>query len=313
MKKTIIIILFLITLTGCASDKNQTQETPKKPNTEQSEQILNKEIVNKIINTQNSNYNFIYDISIWNNSFYYEGTYYDNIINGNYIRKVDGKTTTYAYQIEDDKCYNLKNKQEMYNVFHDVNVGFIDLKHLSNTIDNNKTRCSKNGLNYECSVEKDNEKIIYQFVTNEDYLNHIKITQNSNDVENIYTITYSNINNTSKIAKVNDYIRFDIKYDKTNDEQIVDAVTEKFIFYKLENVIFKIDNNPFEINSTTINKIIEKKQYQKNFSDSITKYVFENNIIIYQKEIEENSYIFYISTEEYNNEILHKLVKNNLN
>lgn len=251
-----------------------------------------------------SNYEYNYDIEIRDYKYKYEGTKYDNHYKGIY-KSLD---TEIEYQIENDRCYDINTKDEIFNVHNNVNIGYIYLNNLSEFIINEKSKCTKNKSEYECNALDNNTTIKLNFYIEEKNIEKIKITDEDNFN---YTMQYRNINNVQTIERLDDYyFNFGLFFEETNEiisEKIDDFGT--FIFYNISKVKFVPYNKRVELNADNLEKFLKNATYKIEKYNSI-KYIFKNNLIIYVSEDSKNMKHVYVTLEKYNNDILKKYLIN---
>ncbi len=144
------------------------------------------DVITLLTNLNNSNYDFIYDITINDEKYYYEGTKFNEVITGYYsYNKV---ITKYSY--ENNKYYDLLTSNEIESVYSNINSSYLDIELIINNINNLK------------GIKKDNEityNLINGLIIIINYDNEIinTITLKNNFVS--YVLKYKNINKVGGI------------------------------------------------------------------------------------------------------------------
>ncbi len=314
MKKTLILIILLgFFITGC-SDTTNVHKTDEQENEPSSSDILikreqnrNNEVISKLqklLNrTNNINYAFEYNINYLNETYNYSGEKYYSVIKGIY-------NNTYGYQIENHKFYNSQTLEETESIYYNINYDLINLNEYVSEINNDYTCTMNNNISICESILKN---ISITFYYNDDYITEILyIDDNSN-----YDLKYSNFNNVEPIPLVEDE-EININYDTTSNIEKIE-ITEDVDFpytvynYYIDNATVTIDDEEIPIigNTTIFNNSMYYKDYTNNIIDKETytkveEYVFNNKFII----IVVNNDIYYLSTTDYEEDILGKYIEN---
>ena len=313
MKKTLtLIFLFIFFITGCSDTSNVKKEDEQEKDSTSDilfkrEQKRNDEVISKLqtlLNrTYNTNYAFEYNINYIDENYNYNGEKYYNVIKGIY-------NNTYGYQIENHKFYNSSTLEETESIYYNLNYDLINLNEYISRIHNDYTCTMNNNISICEAIFKD---ISITFYFNDDYITEILYI----DDNAIYNLKYSNFNNINSIPLIENE-ELNITYDTTSNIEKIE-VTEDVDFpytvynYYVANATVNINdeesevvgnmeifNNPMYYRDYT-NNIIDKDTYKK-----IEEFVFDNKFII----IVINNNIYYLSTTDYENEILSQYIEN---
>lgn len=311
MRKTLtLIFLFVFFITGCSDTSNVHKIDEQKNDSIYSdilikrEQKRNQEVIKKLQtllnNTNNVNYSFEYKINYLNNTYNYHGEKYFNVIKGIY-------NNTYEYQIENHKFYNPNTLEEIESIYYNLSYDLINLNEYISKIYNDYTCTLSNNIAICESIFK-NISIIFYF--DEDYITKIIYTDN----DSIYDLKYYNFNNIDPISLIN-YKNINIDYDTTSLIEKID-VTENVDYpyivynYYINNATININGKSMKIigNSEIFNNPLYYRNYNNiiNTDDKVEEYIFNNNFII----IVVNNNIYYLSTLDYEDEILSKYIEN---
>lgn len=281
MKKTFVLIILMLFLCSCKDskieiDSNQTDENI----------IYNEKIFNMLEYLSYSNYDFEYDIIIYDSHFIYDGSKYDNVIKGTFTNN-NQKTNFFKSK---NKFYDEKNNKEINNVFTYVNMFNIDLNYLKEKVNDKNFECTLNYNQYNCQ----SGKVIFNFANNKIYSILIK------DDNSTYNLSFKNINEVSKIVdKYDSFERFNIDYKISEDEKIINNIK----FYKITDVKFTINGNEFNFEDN-INEILKLAIYKVQIPNNIIKYVYEKDLIVL-----ETKDTVYCLNDRYLNEILEKILR----
>ena len=312
MKKTLILIfLFVFFITGCSDtsnvhkldeqEKDSTSDILLKREEERNMKVISKlqTLLNK---TYNANYAFEYNISYLNKNHKYSGEKYYNIIKGIY--------NDYEYQIENHKFYNPNTLEETESIYYNLNSDLINLKEYVSKIYNDYT-CTMN--NYISICEAIFKNISITFYYNDDYITEILFIGDNAT----YNLKYSDFNNIDPIPLVEDE-EVIITYNTTNNIEKIE-VTEDVDYpytvynYYVANATVNINDEESEVvgNMEIFNNPMYYRDYTNNIIDKVTykkveEYIYNDNFII----IVINNDIYYLSTIEYEDEILSQYIEN---
>ena len=313
MKKTLtLIFLFIFFITGCSDTSNvkKEDEQEKDPTSDiliKREEKRNDEVVSKLQtlfnNTSSVNYAFEYNIDYLNKTYKYNGEKYYDVIKGIY-------NDTYGYQIENHKFYNSSTFEKTESIYYNLNYDLINLNEYVSRIHNDYTCTMNNNISICESIFKN---IFITFYYNDDYITEILFI----DDNATYNLKYSDFNNIDPIPLVEDE-EINITYNTTNNIEKIE-VTEDVDFpytvynYYISNATININgeeneiignieifNNPMYYRDYT-NNIIDKDTYKK-----VEEFIYNDNFII----IVINNDIYYLSTIEYEDEILSQYIEN---
>ena len=313
MKKTLtLIFLFIFFITGCSDTSNvkKEDEQEKDPTSDiliKREEKRNDEVVSKLQtlfnNTSSVNYAFEYNIDYLNKTYKYNGEKYYDVIKGIY-------NDTYGYQIENHKFYNSSTFEKTESIYYNLNYDLINLNEYVSRIHNDYTCTMNNNISICESIFKN---ISITFYYNDDYITEILFI----DDNATYNLKYSDFNNIDPIPLVEDE-EINITYNTTNNIEKIE-VTEDVDFpytvynYYISNASLNISgeeneiignieifNNPMYYRDYT-NNIIDKDTYKK-----VEEFIYNDNFII----IVINNDIYYLSTIEYEDEILSQYIEN---
>ena len=281
MKKFFILFttISLILLGGCT--KKENEEAKNKPIENNSIKVDQEKqnIIDSLTYLNNSNYDFNFKIVMYNNdeelNYNYKGTTFDDIKSV----KANLNNKDYNYQEENNICYDLSNKNIIDNPLYEVNIAYTDFNNLIDLINKDNVKC----LNYTCQFTTQNQEINLTFKNEIDDNYSISIQEKDTDFNNIstYELTYKNINKTKIIKSLNNYVRFNISFDNSNKINN----KENIFFYKIDNVKYTLNN----------------------IESNLELYNYENDFIIFIKETNNKKEV-YVSTQNYNNEILNILI-----
>lgn len=298
-----ILIFFMSkTLTRKSPDlKMKIENTENQINTENN--LMIEEINTLIKKLASSNFDYTYNIKINKNTFNYTGTKYDDIYKGNF----EGLDTEINYQIENDLCYDLNSKKEIYNVHNNVNLGYIDIINLCNILKDERSECKNKQNTFECnSVDNGKDIKLELFIdNNNNNIERIKITDNKDFA---YDMEYRNINTVDSIKRLMDYYVLTNVYfketDKIINEELEDIV---FNFYNVSKISFTTTNNKYSkkklLNNITLAEFLQHALY-KIEKYNCMKYIYKDDLIIYVVKNKEDKTIVYASLEKYNYDIL---------
>lgn len=313
MKKTLtLIFLFIFFITGCSDTSNvkKEDEQEKDPTSDiliKREEKRNDEVVSKLQtllnNTSSVNYAFEYNIDYLNKTYKYNGEKYYDVIKGIY-------NDTYGYQIENHKFYNSSTFEKTESIYYNLIYDLINLNEYVSRIHNDYTCTMNNNISICESIFKN---ISITFYYNDDYITEILFI----DDNATYNLKYSDFNNIDPIPLVEDE-EINITYNTTNNIEKIE-VTEDVDFpytvynYYISNATININgeeneiignieifNNPMYYRDYT-NNIIDKDTYKK-----VEEFIYNDNFII----IVINNDIYYLSTIEYEDEILSQYIEN---
>jgi len=281
MKKILGLIMIVLLLCGCSKKENNKD----KPSEEKPTIIYNEDLFNMLEYLEYSNYDYEYDINIYDQKYLYNGTKFDNINKG--ILKKDKIQVNYFKT--SDKFYDEKLDKEINNVFSYVNMFYLDFKYLKEKVNDINFKCVMENNYYNCQ----NQRFIFNF--EENIIKSLEIKEENSN----YKLFFKNINNVEKINdKYNDFVRFNISYELTNELEIKNNIN----FYKIKNVKFIINGEELNLEDD-ITKILEFAIYDIKLPNKITKYIYENNLII----LKQNENIYCLN-DKYLNEILNKIM-----
>lgn len=313
MKKTLILIfLFVFFITGCSDtsnvhkldeqEKDSTSDILLKREEERNMKVISKlqTLLNK---TYNTNYAFEYNISYLNETYKYNGEKYYNVIQGIY-------NDTYGYQIENHKFYNSSTFEKTESIYYNLNYDLINLNEYVSKINNDYTCTMSNNISICEAIFKN---ISITFYYNDDYITEILFI----DDNATYNLKYSDFNNIDPIPLVEDE-EINITYNTTNNIEKIEVTEDVDYPYTVYNYYvanstvnindeesevvgnMEIFNNPMYYRDYT-NNIIDKVAYKK-----VEEYIYNDNFII----IVINNDIYYLSTIEYEDEILSQYIEN---
>lgn len=313
--KRFILILLLILITGCGteeksifkSDEEKTQETEKSKEEKRNVAALNT-INNLIDNTlECPNYSFIYNINIDEDTFYYEGNYFHNVVDG----KLQKNDTTLNYQISDGKVYNKETSKEIINFYENNVAKYIDLNNYY--VHSNIYTCTIADNIATCQSKGPNQSISFTF--NDNYITSIKYKENDNVT---CELQYSNFNELDYITKIN--YDLNINYSKTQvirEETLIDDYNNPYniYYYYVDDVKVNINNE--EIYVTDTDEIFSSPMYLIDLSNYVqykesTKYIrlyiYQKNFVIIIVNDKNKGNIYYLTTYDYISEILEEFV-----
>lgn len=247
------------------------------------------DILNAIDNLSYTNYSYDYEIKEADEVFKYNGTIYDYINKGVFSHQ----DNSINYQIESDTCYNIDNKEEITNVFYNVNIKYIYFEYLKKEIDDAFTKCSLNSDVIECT----NKDRIMNFKIDDNYIKSIYIKDN----DNTYNLNYSDINNVDRLYSINESV-LKITYDEVDNIKSTKFDDKELIFYKIFNVKYK-DFRFGRITDTKLDNFLYKALGKAKKKNS-TKYIYPNDLIIY---VSDNNGKVYVSLEKYDKDLQEKI------
>ncbi len=237
-----------------------------------------------------TNYTYDYELKLIEEEFKYIGSKYDYIDKGIYKYQ----DIEINYQIENDKCYNLENNEEIINVLLNANIKYLYIDYLIKQVDDAFTKCNKNNDLIECN----NRDITMNFKIDNDIV-EIYIKDNND----IYDLKYYNLDNVEKIESINKS-RDKVSYDEVGNIKYVNVDDKKLIFYNISHVqIDGFRKYRFEIDKLEDILILSIAKVKKEKS---IKYIFPNDLIVY---VCDNNDKVYISLEKYDKEIRSKILK----
>ena len=307
MKKLFALLILIILIGGCSSELNDAQEKPidNNQNSCEIEEKRNTNVIKKIqellFSTIDANYAFNYDITISDKHYIYNGERYQNTIKG--------KSDNIEYQIENDKFYNLKTKQEIANVYDNVDYNLIDLENYIYVLADYVCTYSDNVA--VCENSQENESLVFTY--NSTYIESIKYQKD--DI--IYALKYSNYNGVNPIPLI-DYKSMGISYNMTDTiqkEEVTENVDEAYTLYNyyIDNVT--ISNDGELINITDAYNILSASMYYNAYASErenikqIEEFIYDNNFIIIIVDFKDENDLYYLTTTEHSKEILSQYMK----
>lgn len=294
----IISLILIFTYFNIVKEHNlkKLEETSIPTNKVDPQTILVKNYLQKLIN---SNYDFL--INIANKEFVltYTGTFFDDITKGKRYTTppVEGLNSV-SYQIEDQKCYNSETKEEIFNAYYEADYEYIFLYNILTKLNNASCDTNENIL----TCQETNAK--YTFIINDDNITDIEIELIDNPYYYKYTHKYSNINNTITLNKINNSKYFDITSNLNNPNTA--NLNSNYIEYGISNINITLNQEKYTYSN--INDLIKHAKYSKVYNNNITKYILDDDYVIFIKNNYTSQKIIF-SLNKYTNAILKLLNK----
>lgn len=297
--KFTLIIIFILFLLGSIffifNFNENSKPYPKEDIIDTNNLFIVNEIKSYLEILDDSNFEYNFNIKSNENIYNYNGIRYDKNYKGvyNYLDK------NINYQIEDNVCYDLNTKKEIFN----VHIAYIEFDYISDILVNENTKCARKKELYECNSINNSDEIKLQFFIKDNNLSNIEIANEKNN----YELKYFNINKVSAFEKINEFVRFKTFYDESeyNDSQTIEDFGT-FNLYKISNIKYILKNESNELNYTTLDEFLSQALYKIEKHNSV-KYFYENGLIIYIVKNSINLRDVYVSLEKYNNEILNQI------
>ena len=293
MKKTIILIIASLILSGCSTTKKEEIDFCKNyiPNDimhfhdeyRRNEDTI-KQLTKYVSNTNNTNYSFTYDITNNTSTYHYEGQKFDDVKKYTYNNK--------TYQLENNIFYDINTKEEVLDIFNQI-----DQKPLSLY-----TYYSLSNLEYTCIItdnmavcdSKENNTTITFTITDE-YITKINYkTPNSS-----YILEYKDFNNIPIIPKI-DY-QTKTSYKKTNTIEKIEHDTYIIYNYYVTDTNVLINDNNVSITDTL--EIFSNPMYYFEYGN-IEEFIYNDDFTIIVIHQDNDKTIYYLTTYNHKNEIL---------
>ncbi len=302
----LIFVTFFITISFIIYEKININYKINDTNSQNKENIkdnkekdsIKNDLKQKLDFLLNSNFYFNINIQAENDIISYEGTYFDNMVNGTYESNFNGNLNSTNFQIENNKCYNVDTKNEISNVFYEANNNYFFLNKILEEIKD--TTCEYNDNSIICS--NNNKK--FEFLFDKDYITEINI-DTPNDYYKKYNIKYSNFNSTKIIDPLNEFIFLGFY-----SEEEENPTFHKFNLvyeYGLKNSIVIYKNEIIDSDTIKDPKILNFANYTKKYNDNITKYLFNNEYTIFIKNDNNENVYAVLTKNKYTNEVLNIL------
>lgn len=298
MKKITIIICLVMLLSGC---KDISLKEKKQSTIDEKKAELLKDIILQFA----ISYDYNVNVEINDNKYSIVGSKYDNIFEGQF----NGKKQIPFQCNTNYGCYNLDTQKEDLLIFNDINYRLLTFEDIYERINSKKCECYND---LKCIYKDDYETIEYNFSKNDLFFTNIKLIQKNDEREDLYDIKYTNFNKVKKLEdKFHQNIILSFDFKKTDEINDYSYGNYHYILYNISDLELILNSQKTYLGNEVLKQILNLAQNKIQYTETIAKYTYEKDLVIYVKKRAKEKYDIYLSTIDNNAKILELLLKDN--